>query len=109
MSTYQDRALRVEIRFPLEFIEGGKRVYGTCENLSESGLLARFAVQLDIWVDGEVDLHFGTDLLGIKVRVARVIGLQAGLAFQLSDEHQRQEIRELIRNAHREGVLPEHL
>ncbi len=109
MSASRDRALRLEVRFPLEFITDGKRVHGTCENLSESGLLARFTVQLEVWVDGEVDLHFGTDLLGVRVRVARVMGLQAGLAFQGSDEYQREEIRELIRSAHREGALPEHL
>lgn len=109
MSGYQDRALRVDVRFALEFITDGKRVRGTCENLSESGLLAKFTVQLELWVDGEVDLHFGTHLLGVKVRVARVVGLQVGMAFQYSDEHQRQKIRDLISSAHKEGVLPEHL
>lgn len=107
MSAHQDRAFRVDVRFPLEFITEGKRVRGTCENLSESGLLARFAVQLEIWVEGEVDLQFGTELIGIRVRVARVIGLHAGMAFQYSDEHQRQKVRHLVKSAHKEGALPQ--
>ena len=109
MSGYQDRALRVDVQFPLEFISDGERFCGTCQNLSESGLLGQFAVELEIWIDGEVDLHFGIDLLGVKVRVSRVVGLQAGLAFQYRDEHQRQQIRDLIDSAQNEGVLPEHL
>lgn len=109
MSIYRDRAPRVDVTFPLEFITGEERVFGVCENLSESGLLARFSVELEIWVDGEVDLHFGTDLLGVKVRVARVIGSRAGLAFHFTGEHQRQKVRELIESTQKKGLLPQNL
>lgn len=109
MSGYQERAVRVDAKFPVEFVVSGKSIRGACENLSETGLLARFAEQLDIWIDGEVHLHFGTHLLGVKVRVARVVGLQAGLVFRHSDDQQRLEIRDLIRAARNDGALTEHL
>lgn len=109
MSGHQERAIRVVAKFPLDFIASGRSLRGTCENLSESGLLAKFATQLDLWIDGEVNLHFGTHLLGVKVRVARVVGLHAGLVFRHSHEHQRQEIRDLIHAARTEGVLADHL
>lgn len=109
MRAYQERAARVELEFPLELMLEGERLIGTCENLSESGLLARFPVPLDVWTTGEVDLHFGTHLLGVRVRVARVVGLQAGLTFQCADERQRQEIRDLIQAARIAGRIPEQL
>ena len=107
MSTYRTRAPRTEVSFPVRFIAEGRRWSGTCHNLSESGLLATFAVQLEIWIPGEVDLYVGTDLLGLKVRVARVVGLEAGLSFQHGDGRQRQEIRDFIISARKDGFLPE--
>lgn len=109
MSGYEERAPRADVRFPVEFIAGDDRIHGTCENLSESGLLAKFAVPIEIWTEGEVNLHFGTDLLGVKVRVARVIELRTGLVFQYGDEQQRQKVRDLIRMARMEGHLLDHL
>ncbi|MGI4758466.1 MAG: PilZ domain-containing protein [Janthinobacterium lividum] len=86
MSEFADRATRKGFTFPLEFVVDGERIPGTCENLSESGLLATFAKALEVWERGEVDLHFGIDLIGVRARVARVDGLKAGLSFTISDD-----------------------
>lgn len=108
MSLYQERAHRVDASFSLEFITDGERIYGVCQNLSASGMLAKFTVPLEIWTLGEVDLHFGTNLLGVKVRVVRVIGLEAGLAFIGEDEHWYEEVRALIDAAQKGGLLLSH-
>ncbi len=68
---FVDRAERQDVSFPLLFTSGdGEMVPGTCDNLSESGLLATFTLPLDIWTHGKVNLSFGAGLLGVHVRVA---------------------------------------
>ena len=105
-----ERAPRHEVVFPLSFLtEDGEVVPGVCENLSESGLLATFALPMEIWTNGRVDLSFGAGLLGVRVRVARADGLRAGLAFQNMEDHHREKIRELMAAARETGVLPDHL
>lgn len=105
-----ERAPRKALTFPVHYTPSeGEQVAGTCENLSESGLLALFSEPLDIWTRGTIDLGFGTGLLGIKVRVARVVGLQAGLAFQDVQEEDRAKLREMMRVAEQTGGLSSHL
>ena len=107
---YANRAERQDVLFPVLFrLQDGEEVQGTCENLSESGLLATFAAPMDIWTHGLVDLSFGGGLLGVRVRVARVDGLHAGLAFQDMDEAHRSKVRELMVAARDTGYLPDHL
>ena len=107
---YANRAERQDVIFPVLFRpQDGEEVEGTCENLSESGLLATFAAAVDIWTHGLVDLSFGAGLLGVRVRVARVDGLRVGLAFQEVDEAHRSKIRELMVAARDMGFLRDHL
>ena len=107
---FVNRAERLDVSFPLLFTcEDGAEVPGTCDNLSESGLLATFAMAMDIWTDGKVDLSFGEGLLGLRVRVARVHGLSAGLAFQNMNDQSRQKVRDLMVEASKTGYLPNHL
>lgn len=107
---FANRAERQDVLFPVVFTQGdGTKVPGTCENLSESGLLATFTAPMDIWTHGAVDLLFGVGLLGLHVRVARIDGQQAGLAFQDMDEARRSKIREVMSAARDTGYLPDHL
>lgn len=94
---YVPRATRYTVDFPVEFtVDGGNTIVGMCENLSESGLLASFSAPLDIWTTGRLDIRFGQELLGLRARVARVIDVRAGFAFQALTEEHRAKLRDLV-------------
>ncbi len=59
----------------------GPAIAGHCVNISDSGLLGEFTHPLELWTEGELTLHFGEGVSGLKARVARVIGNVAGLVF----------------------------
>ncbi len=92
MTDHRERAHRIEASFPVEFCVGGEVVQGSCINISASGLLALFDEPLDLWTVGELTLQFAGGLLGIKARVARVAGREAGFSFSLGKGDDRAAI-----------------
>ena len=102
VKTHQPRALRVEAQFPLTFLadaHGETQVEGNCLNISESGLLGEFAENLELWTRGEIFFQFGGGALGVRVRVARVNGGQAGFVFLYDNGEQRSTIAEVVASA----------
>ena len=97
MSSFQNRAPRLNLSFPLEFqCEDGLVVKGHCLNLSESGLLAIFDQALDLWTTGDVVLQGGDGACEVPARVARAADSEVGLAFSFRTETQRQAVRSLL-------------
>ena len=92
MAEHLNRAPRVNANFRLSFSSGGSEIPGRCMNISASGLLGHFAKPLELWTEGELTVHFGEGVLGIKARVSRVMDLQAGLVFLASTAEDREAI-----------------
>ena len=69
---------------------------GNCLNLSESGLLAIFDTELDLWDQGLLVLEAGEFHHTQPSRVARVNERETGLSFMFRDEAQRNAIRDLL-------------
>jgi UPF0288 family protein (methanogenesis marker protein 3) len=96
MGKYLERADRVETAFPVEFATQEGAVTGHCVNISESGILGIFAKPLELWTTGELTFQFAGGLLGVKARVARVIGREAGLVFLFQHEDERLTVHTAI-------------
>lgn len=104
-TAHQPRALRAVAQFPLTYLADTRtevEVKGNCLNISESGLLADFAEAIELWTNGELLLHFGGGALGVRVRVARVNGNQAGVVFLYDGDEQRRTIAEVVASAAQE-------
>ncbi len=96
MLTYPSRAPRLDLSLPLQFTSREGVFAGHCLNVSASGLRAIFDRPLDLWTDGSLLLHYGDDQIVIEARVARVEENEAGLAFLLHDECEREAIRTML-------------
>ena len=106
MSTFVPRALRVDLSFPLTFLpEGERAVSGHCLNISASGLMANLDTPLELWTRGGLTLDAGIRLLSIQVRVARVQGREAGLAFSFHTDAERAAVDEIVAYATRNTAL----
>lgn len=102
MAPFQDRSLRVAVSFPVTYFADSARsiqIAGACLNISESGLLAVFNTDLELWTKGEIVLRFGEGALGLKVRVARVDGKQTGMVFLFENAEQRSTIADVVASA----------
>ena len=99
MVTYQQRAPRLNLSFPLEFRVDDAPTLGHCLNLSESGLLGVFDVPLDLWTSGELLLQFNETRCWVPARVARSAEHEAGLSFLFRGEREREVVRSLLRQA----------
>lgn len=96
MTVFQPRAERLNLSFPVTFSSDDDTVTGSCLNLSLSGILGRFVRPLDLWVTGRISLRTGKGSVTLPARVARVMEREAGLAFILSTEAERQTVRDLV-------------
>ena len=99
MPTFQDRAPRLNLSFPLQFRMGGSVISGHCLNLSESGLLGLFSEPLDLWTDGEVLLTYGGSTCQVRARVARSLESEAGLSFSFRTDAEREAVRAILKQA----------
>ncbi len=105
MVTYQHRAARLNLSFPLQFRSEDGAVPGHCLNLSESGLLGVFENPLDLWSRGEILLQFGNTAGWLLAKVARVADNEAGLAFAFRGEAERDLVRLLLLEAGKRSQL----
>ena len=96
MNALQQRSLRYELHFPVEFLAEGRIILGECLNISDSGMLGTFEEPLELWVVGELRLHTGQSSRKLDVRVSRVDGHNAGLLFRHESERDRLFIRSII-------------
>lgn len=99
MPGFRDRAQRLRADFPLSFWSDGTAIAGRCVNISESGLFGEFAEELELWTQGELIIKFGEGVLGIRARVARTSGREAGFAFLPQNEAEREVIVAAVRGA----------
>lgn len=110
MPVFQPRAERLNLSFPVTFSSDDDTVPGSCLNISLSGVSGRFVRPLDLWVTGRLSLKTGKGTVTLSARVARVIEREAGLAFILGTETEREAIRDLVAfaaaNTQLTGSLP---
>ena len=93
---FLDRAPRVDLSFPVEFLAEDGLLRGHCLNLSASGMLATFPQVPELWTTADLVLHFGEDSYRLPVRVARTDGRQAGLTFAFRDARDRAAVTEIL-------------
>jgi hypothetical protein len=85
--SYIPRDPRYEIEIPVVLHLPDSSVKGHSINISESGIFAAFHREIEPWVKGRLSAQFGDWHVDFAVRVARIQGQMAGLAFlNLSDE-----------------------
>jgi hypothetical protein len=98
-----DRAPRLTLKTNVVFDCAEGRVKGRTVNISESGMLAVFDQPLDVWLPGRILGIVGDWYLDVRVRVVRVDGRTAALAFEGLTENGRAAIQKLVEQS--EGAL----
>lgn len=93
---YAPRADRLNLSFPLTFSSDGDTLLGSCLNISLSGLFARFIRPPELWITGRVALNTGKGSVSLEARVARVLDREAGFAFILHTDAERETVRDLV-------------
>lgn len=79
----------VEFKASVSFTSDGSRQDGQCLRVSDSGLLAAFEHQPELWTDGHLAMTVLDQPIRIPARVARVNGHDVGFSFLISkDEDQ---------------------
>ncbi|MGI4755516.1 MAG: PilZ domain-containing protein [Janthinobacterium lividum] len=99
------RAKRVDLSFPLCFVYEGQEIRGNCLNISESGLMANFEQELELWTTGRLQLSFARAAVTVGARVARCVERDAGLSFLFEAESERTAIRALVASAAAQSTL----
>ncbi len=96
MPVYQPRAERLNLSFPITFSGDGDTLLGSCLNISSSGMSAHFTRPPELWITGTITLNTGKGSVSLKVRVARVLDREAGFAFILHTDAEREAVRDLV-------------
>jgi hypothetical protein len=91
-----DRAPRLPLKTAVVFDCAEGKVKGRTVNISESGMLAVFDRPLDIWLPGRIMGVVGGWYVDVRVRVVRVDGRTAALAFEGLTESSRAAIQKLV-------------
>ena len=93
------RMPRFGIDFALAFEASGGVITGRCRNLSDTGLLAVFALPLGLGMSGTIRLmpaDLEIELLG---RVTHADGFEAGVSFDFRSDQERQLLRAMVKAA----------
>ena len=90
------RASRLDLSFPVEFRQGDVRTRGSCQNISESGMLARFRAPVEVWVEGDLWCDMGIVVLELRVRTVRANDRDVGMIFQFRNETERSAVRSVV-------------
>ena len=94
--SFPSRADRLDLSFPVEFRGAEGSALGSCQNISESGLLARFRRPLELWTSGDLWCNTGTMILELKVRIVRANDRDIGMIFQFRNELEREAVRTVV-------------
>jgi hypothetical protein len=87
---FAPRAPRIGLQIPVIFDFAAGRAWGESLDISDSGILAVFSQNLEVWLTGQLSILVGGRNITIDARVARVNGPTAALAFRgMSRENQR--------------------
>jgi hypothetical protein len=87
---------RYQIEIPIVFCLPEGRVRGRSINISESGIFAAFEREIELWLTGRLTAQFGDSRIDFSVRVLRIQGRRAGLAFQNLSGKDRAIIRRFL-------------
>jgi hypothetical protein len=98
-----DRAPRLALKTIVVFECAEGKIKGRTVNISESGMLAIFDQHLDVWLPGRIRAVVGEWFLDVRVRVVRVDGRTAALAFEGLNENSRAAIQNLVEQS--DGAL----
>ena len=93
---FQPRAERLDYSFAVEFRAEDLRVSGSCQNINESGMMARFRRPLELWTNGDLWCNTGALVLEVRVRIVRVNDREAGLVFKFRNEQEREQMRSVV-------------
>lgn len=96
MTVFQPQAERLNLSFPVIFSSDDDTVTGSCLNISPSGLSSHFVRPVDLWATGHVSLETGKGTVTLPARVARTNEREAGLAFILHTDVEREAVRDLV-------------
>ncbi len=96
MPAYLTRAERLNLSFPVIFSADGDTLRGSCRNISLSGLSAGFSHPPEVWVTGALAIETGSSTITLQVRVARVLDREAGFAFLIQTDADRQAVASLV-------------
>ena len=95
-SSHINRSARYDLELPLTLLMEDEELSGHTCNVSETGMLARFARPLDIWTEGTLSLLAGEHYLTLKARVVRTQDREAGFLFLLETENDRRAAEILL-------------
>ena len=98
---FQPRAERLDYSFAVEFRGEEMRVSGSCQNINEAGMMARFRRPLEVWTNGDLWCNTGALILEVRVRIVRVNDREAGMVFRFRNEREREEMRSVVALASR--------
>ena len=96
MNQQKPRPFRFDVGIPIRFFSEDGLISGHCLNISASGILAEFDKPLANWMVGELTVVLDEGHINIGVRVARVDGREAGLAFYIEDDNDRLAVGRLM-------------
>lgn len=102
MSGTAERAPRKRLSLAVSLLVQGEELPGYCMNVSNSGMLVLLAQELPVYLVWSLGFLTGVveDVpFRIKVRIARADEERVGLAFQISQQNDRELIRTLLEAA----------
>jgi hypothetical protein len=98
-SPQQPRAPRFDLNLPLSFKTEDGAELGHCVNVSSSGMLVVFDRPVELFTTGELVMQVGEYYVNIKARVARVLGGDHGLSFQIRSQADHLTVKILVEYA----------
>lgn len=96
VSSFLYRLPRFPIHFPVEFVRAHHITIGRCQNISHTGLLARFTYPLPEGATGTLRLKPVDRTFDLLATVTHNDGLTAGLHFLFTGPEQEHVIRAVV-------------
>jgi hypothetical protein len=103
MQNHQARAPRFDLDLPIRFFSTDGMIVGRCVNISESGIRGTFDSPVDVWLEGDLSFQVDGQYLGIRARVVRADGRDAGLWFRINSETDKSIIAKLLAMAEQQS------
>jgi hypothetical protein len=101
---FVNRADRIPLELPIAFTYSEGKIRGKSLNISESGILATFDRQLDVWLTGQLSILLPEHPIFVETRIARVDGKIVAMSFRNMRPRDRLIIQTLLKAASDEGA-----
>ena len=92
MVTLINRPPRLDLDIPFNFKVSELLISGRTVNVSESGLLARLELPVELWMVGDLSMTVGAYYIELEARVARTHAEEYGLSFLINSESDRRAV-----------------